>query len=219
MLIKLGIISLHWARLGEEEEEAAARTLWHLCGSLAKWKSPIFSPILSFSAQGFKCGADWTRVTYRWVSCSTGWLPANRSILPCYHAVNSQIAHCVFVWLQSWRLLCGWRLSRWSPVHLECPDRKSGQNSGQKSQVRYQLCASLLYAWKMISGQTECGDLNFEFPSFSFLFLQLSHQLRVLVSIRNICRQCGERLQGHPLVRHLTQSLKARSGGDVAGGL
>lgn len=136
------------------------------------------------------------------------------SLLPSHQRLKT--CCCIFVWLQSWRLLCGWRLSWWSPLHLERPDRKSGQNSGQKPQVRNSLCAC-----NVIPDQTESGDLNFDslVLFFVFLFLQLSHQLCVLVTFRNVRRQCGERLQGHPLVRHLTQSLKACNDGDVAGGL
>lgn len=67
----------------------------------------------------------------------------------------------------------------------------------------------------------DCVDLDFNFSLFCVcvcVFLQLSHQLGVLVPLRNLRCQCGEGLQGHPLVRHLTQSPKARADGDVAGG-
>ena len=33
--------------------------------------------------------------------------------------------------------------------------------------------------------------------------LQLCHQLGVLVTFRSVCRQCGERQQGHPVVWHV----------------
>lgn len=115
--------------------------------------------------------------------------------------VKSHCCDCVC--LQSWRLLCGRRLSRWSSVHLERPDGESGQNSGQEPQVRCWPCASLSHPWNVTPDQTECGDLNL------CLFLQLSHQLRVLVTFRNVRGQCGERLQGHPLVRHLNHLKRA----------
>lgn len=72
-------------------------------------------------------------------------------------------------------------------------------------------------ALKVIPDQPESGDLNLDF--LVFLFLQHSHQLCVLVTFRNIRCKCGERLQGHPLVWHLTKSFRACNEGGIAGGL
>lgn len=106
------------------------------------------STFVRFSAQGFKCGADWTRVTFRWVSRSSClllvmWLPLWCLLITSHFVImfktlplKAQNMPLSFSSVQSWRLLRDWRISWWSTVRLERSDGKSGQNSGPKPQVR-----------------------------------------------------------------------------------
>lgn len=102
---------------------AAASVAWPL-NSNRKLTSGLSLCVLS--AQGFKCGADWTRVTFRWAPLSRTSEPDRTSWLLIRPALCGQ----------PWRQLCGRRVSRWRSVHLERPDGEAGPNSGPEPQVR-----------------------------------------------------------------------------------